>query len=104
MYQMAHNYSFDKETILKYLNKYKFKEKDISFSHPYNLLNFINWYLVGGPQDSYHDATDFSKIKLNNLEIEMKLNKLFKKMDRNMRNFLNKNELSETMNILAINK
>lgn len=104
MYQVAHYYSFNKKTIVKYLNKYNFKEKNISFTHNYNFLNFINWYLIGKPQGSYDEATDFSKLNLNNKKIELKFNKLLKNMDKNMRNFLNKNELSETINILSINK
>ena len=103
MYQIAHYYSFNKETIVKYLNKFNFKEKNISFTHNYNFLNFINWYLVGKPQDSYYDATDFSKLNLNNKKIALKFNILLRDMDKNMRNFLNKNELSETINILSIN-
>lgn len=97
MYQIAHYYSFDKKTLRKYLNKHQFKLKNISYRHNYNFLNLINWYLTGNPQNDYFDATDFSKITLKNKNLEKKFNNILKKVDSDVRNFLNTNELSETM-------
>ena len=102
MYQKAHYYSFNIETIGKLLKKVGFKIKNIETRQEYTSKNFLNWYFTNKPQKSFNEATSKNKMLDNfNDEFELSINKLFNNFDEGFKKIVLENKLGDTICVVA---
>jgi len=102
MYQKAHYYSFNIETIGKLLKKVGFKIKNIETRQEYTSKNFLNWYFTNKPQKSFNEATSENKMLDNfNDEFELSINKLFNNFDEGFKKIVLENKLGDTICVVA---
>ncbi len=69
--------------------------------HDYSLLNFLNWYLVGKPQQSISDAKSRSRIFSGSTEFESEINKIMDDADKSFREIITKYKFGESICMLA---
>ena len=101
MYQEAHYYSFTFKFIIMILEQIGFNIKNSFSRHAYTLINFLNWYFTGQPQQQFLTATTDKKFFLGNNEFETEMNNLFIRMESEFQSILGKNRKGESICILA---
>ena len=101
MYQKAHYYSFTFKTLRKLLEEVGFSVENEFSRHDYSLLNFLNWYLVGKPQQSISEAKSRSRIFSGSTEFESEINKIMDDADKSFREIITKYKFGESICMLA---
>ena len=102
MYQKAHYYSFNLKTISKLLKNVGFKIKKLETRQEYTAKNFLNWYFARKPQKSFDKATSEKEMLRNfNDKFEKEINKIFKNFDKQFEKTILKNNLGDTICVLA---
>jgi SAM-dependent methyltransferase len=101
MYQTAHYYSFNFDTLQQLLLDVGFLIEDKFSRHDYSLINYLNWCLVGGPQLSISDAKSGEHFFLGDTEFESEMNDILTRADREFRGTITKHLLGESICVTA---
>ncbi|MDH4262393.1 MAG: class I SAM-dependent methyltransferase [Spirochaetia bacterium] len=101
MYQEAHYYSFNFETIKKLLEDNGFEIIEEYSRHDYTINNFLGWYYLGKPQQKFKEATVDTDILSGENQFGLDMNSLMKKIDVDFREIMKRNKVGESICILG---
>jgi len=96
----AHYFYFTKDTLTMLLKNIGLTS-EISCSHQYTLINFLNWYFCGSPQKTFIEATLLPNLFKGDNDFEKQMNILFFNVNHNFHKILEETFTGDTLCCIA---
>ena len=99
----AHLFYFARETIARLFNKAGF-DVSVHCRHNYTLKNYLNWYFLGSPQQSFVSGTTDVDLFSGKSEFEKRMNALFREIEPKFKEIMAGTFHGDTLCCVAVKK